>query len=186
MTSLLSLRWYLSANKHSSPGLPALSSEHLYTAWVYLKTKLCCTARRHPADSVWCCFRYILPLFDSLSLTSEPRVRKSKTRWRDGATFIAEYGDLDTVPVHCRGCCSRSGVLWFNTRCCSLSGTRLPIKQICFPSSPGAGLSGSFDCPRLLISMCISLLFSTEGENLGPTQDAYRTPELYTSRQTGK
>lgn len=52
MTSLLSLRWYLSANKHGSPDLPALSPQQLYTAWIYQKMKPCCMLHRHSADDV--------------------------------------------------------------------------------------------------------------------------------------
>lgn len=71
----------------------------------------------------------------------------------------------------------------FNTGCCYLSGTNLPIKQIRLLSSLGTVLSGSFESVLSLPShqhVHLSITFP-EGETQGPTQNANHTLGLYTS-----
>lgn len=69
------------------------------------------------------------------------------------------------------------GVVQFNAGWCYLSGTNLPIKQIRFLSSPGTGLSGSFESVLSLLShqhVHLSIAFPWR-ETLGLMQNADHT-----------
>lgn len=60
------------------------------------------------------------------------------------------------------------GAVQFNTGCCYLSGTNLPIKQIRLLSSPGTGLSGSFESVLSLPShqhVHLSITFPWRGDS---------------------
>lgn len=119
---------------------------------------------------MWCC-----DAVNAIWFAASPLAENEKRKYIYSWKFVSDRGDhvpawfvcsllanmlTLTADQQCARKAPSSGQgTVFDARCCYLSGTNLPIKQICFRSPRGMGLSGSFESvlSLLLISMCISL-----------------------------